>query len=249
MNHRLNVLVACEESQTITKEMRKLGHKAFSCDIKPTRGNKDWHFQGCALEIAHNPKYNWDLMIGHPPCTYISGASRGWLSHKEDKHLSIFERRPNPHYPNRMNQALEALEFVYLLASAPIEYKVIENPIGLLNQKEFQQFFSDIVPQFMREKPQICQPYEYGDHAQKRTAFWSTENLDRLIPTIPKEDQNRGEMIQVRKKNGKIQNIPKWFNDARDLSDFQRKEVRSKTFPLFAKEISRQWANQILAQK
>lgn len=246
---KLNILVACEESQTITSEFRKLGHNAFSCDIKETKGNKDWHFQGCALEIAHNSTYSWDLMVGHPPCTFISGASRGWLSHKEDKHLSIFERRPHPKFPSRMNNALEALEFVYLLASAPIEYKVIENPIGLLNQLEFQNYFSDIIPTFMRSKPQVCQPYEYGDHAQKRTAFWSTTNLDRLVPTIAKENQNRGEMVLVKKKNGKTQLVPKWFNDARDLSDFERKEVRSKTFPLFAKEISKQWSEMILAQK
>ena len=241
----LNILIACEESQAFTREFRKLGHNAFSCDLKPCSGGLDqYHIQADALEIAHDKTFKWDLMIGHPPCTFISGASRGWLSHKDDKHLNIFERRRHPLYPNRLEDALKALEFVYLLASAPIEHIAIENPLGLLNQKDFIDFFDKegIVPSFMKNKPMIIQPYMYGDHFQKRSCFW-LKNLPKVKPTIEKENWIKGEMVQVKKKNGRIQNIPRWFNLARDLSDSERKEVRSKSFPLMSKAIAYTWTD------
>ena len=241
----LNILVACEESQTFTKQFRKLGHNAFSCDVKPSSGGLDqYHIQADALEIAHEKSFNWDLLIGHPPCTFISGASRAWLSHKEDKHLNIFERRRHPLFPNRLEDALKALEFVYLLASAPIKHIAIENPLGLLNQKDFIDFFDKegIVPSFMKEKPMIIQPYQFGDHFQKRSCFW-LQNLPKVPPTVSKENWNKGEMIQVKKKNGRIQNVPRWFNDARDLNDYQRKEVRSKSFPKMSKAIAQTWVD------
>ena len=69
---KLNVLIACEESQAVTKQFRALGHNAYSCDILPSSGgHPEWHIQGDALQIAYNEMFGWDLMIAHPPCTYL----------------------------------------------------------------------------------------------------------------------------------------------------------------------------------
>ena len=67
----MKILVACEESQTVTKELRSLGHEAYSCDLEPCSGGKpEWHIQGDALSEAYSEKY--DMMIAHPPCTYLT---------------------------------------------------------------------------------------------------------------------------------------------------------------------------------
>ena len=78
----MKVLVACEESQAITKQFRKLGHEAYSCDLIPcSGGHEEWHIQGDALEEANSRKY--DLMVAHPPCTYLSVSGNRWLYNKD----------------------------------------------------------------------------------------------------------------------------------------------------------------------
>ena len=88
------ILIACEESQAITKEFRSLGYDAFSCDLLPcSGGHPEWHIQGDVFDIIDQ---GWDLMIAHPPCTFLSASGAAWYYHPEDKHLPTSERRPHP---------------------------------------------------------------------------------------------------------------------------------------------------------
>ena len=112
---KLKVLLACEESQAVTKEFRKLGHEAYSCDLLPTSGkNKKWHIQDDVFNVIE--REHWDLMIAFPPCTHlaVSGA-RHFKEKKKD------------------GRQKEAIKFFKSLAKAKIKYRVIENPVGIMS--------------------------------------------------------------------------------------------------------------------
>ena len=90
----MNILIACEESQAVCKEFRRLGHNAFSCDILPeTGGHPEWHIQRDVFEVIDE---GWDMMIAFPPCTYLSVSGAQWYYHPEDKELPKEVRRPHP---------------------------------------------------------------------------------------------------------------------------------------------------------
>jgi len=107
----VRILVACEFSSVVRDPFRARGHDAWSCDLLPTEGDPQYHIQGDVLEVLDQ---GWDLMIAHPPCTYLSRAGARWRT------------------PERMEKAREALGFVLALWNAPVPRVVIENPIGLL---------------------------------------------------------------------------------------------------------------------
>jgi len=153
----MKVLIACEESQAITKEFRKLGHEAYSCDLIPcSGGHPEWHIQADALEEAYSGKY--DLMVAHPPCTYLAVSGNRWLYNKDgSKNKQRWENR------------LKALFFVKQLMDAPIKHIAIENPISVISSQ-------------IRKPNQIVQPYMFGDEATKTTCLW-TKNLPLLMPT------------------------------------------------------------------
>ena len=151
---KIKVLIACEESQAVTKEFRKLGFEAYSCDILTcSGGHPEWHIQDDIFNVIKN---GWDLMIAHPPCTFLSGSGVQWLSHPEDKSLSFEERRPHPKYPNRRQDMLDSVEFVKVLYNSGIKHIAIENPVGLLSSR-------------WRKPDQIIHPYMFGDEATKAT--------------------------------------------------------------------------------
>jgi len=125
------ILVACEESQAVTKELRALGHEAFSCDLLPcSGGHPEWHIQGDVFEVIGQ---GWDIMIAHPPCTYLSQSGTQWYYHPDDKHLAIEDRRPHPKYPSRSKDRDDAVDFVKRLYDSKIPCIAIENPIGSLS--------------------------------------------------------------------------------------------------------------------
>jgi hypothetical protein len=158
----MKILVACEESQAVTIELRKLGHEAYSCDIQEcSGGHPEWHLQCDAIEEAYSGKY--DMMIAHPPCTYMSKAGARWM-YPTAGNLS----------EERFEKAMEAKEFFMKLMNAPIEFIAIENPVPL-----------KIIG--LPEYTQAIQPYEYGETFSKKTLLW-LKNLPKLIPTdIQKE--------------------------------------------------------------
>ena len=140
----MRILVACEESQEVTKAFRELGHEAYSCDIQDcSGGHPEWHIKGDAIKEAYSGKY--DMMIAHPPCTYLSKAGARWM------------------YPTagnlckkRYQKAMEAKDFFMKMINAPIEYIAVENPTPL-----------KVVD--LPKHTQAIQPYEYGHPYSKRT--------------------------------------------------------------------------------
>ena len=177
-----NVLIACEESQTVCKAFRKLGFNAFSCDILPcSGGHPEWHLHCDVLGVIRDKRGiletgdefvlngEWDLMIAHPPCTYLSVSGARWYYHPDDKDLPIEQRRPHPNFPTRAQDRKEAIEFFLALANADIQHIAIENPVGIMSK--------------LFHKPnQIVQPYWFGDEATKTTCLW-LKNLPQLTPT------------------------------------------------------------------
>lgn len=157
----MKVLVACEYSGRVRDAFRALGHEAMSCDFLPT-DIEGPHYQGDVFDIIGE---GWDLMIAHPPCTYLTIAAE-W-AYKDEQKKKI---KPGTLIGQARREAREeAIEFVMKLANCPIERIAIENPVGILSSR-------------WREPDQFIQPYEYGEDASKKTCLW-LKNLPRLKPT------------------------------------------------------------------
>ena len=154
---KMRILIACEESQTIAKAFRDLGHDAFSCDLSECSGGyPEWHIQGDAIEIAYTQE--WDLMIAHPPCTYLAVSGARWMYNDDGSRNE-----------DREQKQVQALDFVQKLMDAPIEKTAIENPVSVISSK-------------IRKPDQIIQPWMFGDEATKTTCLW-LKNLSPLTPT------------------------------------------------------------------
>jgi hypothetical protein len=238
---RPKLLVACEESQTVTKELRRLGHEAYSCDIIDcSGGHPEWHIQQDVLPllngncdfttcdgIGHHIAGKWDMIIAFPPCTHlaVSGAA-----HFEKKRADGRQR--------------EAIEFFCQFLVADCERVSIENPVGIIAGKYIPQWFPDLAEKYdLPQKPtQIIQPYEYGHAAKKTTCLW-LKGLPNLVPTNivdPGEFYTSpdGRKYSVgasadmaRDENGKIIS----WNDPRTAL------IRSKTYLGVAKAMAEQW--------
>ena len=209
----MKILVACEESQAVTKELRKLGHEAFSCDLLPCSGGyPEWHYKQDVFEVIDK---GWDMMIAHPPCTFLAVSGARWLYNKDG---SKNEERWK-------NQA-EALDFVQRLMDAPIDKIAIENPISVISSN-------------IRKPEQIIQPWMFGDKAQKSTCLW-LKNLPLLEPTDIVE---KGEFVEFISKKGVKKKQPKWYFDAlkNAKTPAERRTLRSKTFKGIAEAMAKQW--------
>jgi len=153
----MKILVACEESQAVTKELRKLGHEAYSCDVQEcSGGHPEWHIKGDALKTAYDE--HWDMMIAHPPCTYLAVSGARWLYNKDGSRNE-----------DRWQKKEAALKFVRALMDAPIDKIAIENPISMISSE-------------IRKPEQIIQPYQFGHPLVKATCLW-LKNLPKLQPT------------------------------------------------------------------
>jgi hypothetical protein len=152
----VKILLACEESQAVTREFRALGHEAYSCDILPTSGdNPEWHIQDDVLSHIND---SWDMIIGFPPCTYMSNAGAVRMYPKKGEIDS-----------NRYQKAMEAKSFFMAIYNAPVKHIAVENPVPM-----------KIIG--LPEKTQVIQPYEFGDPYSKKTYLW-LKNLSNLVPT------------------------------------------------------------------
>ena len=150
------VLVACEFSQIVCRAFRERGHEAFSCDILPYEGgHPEWHIQDDVLNYIDLGC--WDMMIAHPPRTYLSHAGARWLYPK-----GILNE-------DRYEKGIEARGFFMRLLNANIPLIAVENP-------QPSRIFG------LPKESQIIQPYEFGDEAQKKTLLW-LKNLPELKPT------------------------------------------------------------------
>ena len=173
----MKILIACEESQRVCTAFREKGHEAYSCDIQEcSGGHPEWHILGDALPIlngnakfitqdgkTHEISERWDMIIAHPPCTYLSNAGA--------RHLykgGVLQQE-------RLKKGLEAKKFFMKFINADCNKIAVENPIP---STVFQ------LPKYS----QIIQPYEYGHPFKKKTCLW-LKNLPKLNPTnlIPLE--------------------------------------------------------------
>jgi hypothetical protein len=207
----MKVLIACEESQAVTKEFRKIGIEAYSCDILDcSGGHPEWHIKGDAIAEAYSGKY--DMMICFPTCTFLTVSGLHW----------------NKKQPERAKKTEDALVFVQKLMDAPIEFIALENPVGCISTR-------------IRKPNQTINPHQFGDDASKRTCLWlkglpnliPTNNVaPRLVDGKRRwaNQMDNGQNITYDENN----KIVGW-NDPRI------KGLRSKTYKGIAEAMATQW--------
>ncbi len=185
MKRKLNILIACEESQACCRAFRALGHNAYSCDLfdcsgtifgtDQTEPHPEWHFNHDVTTVLDKTNLtlqngeqavidgDWDLMIGHPPCTFLAVSGAKWLYDPKDK------SKPHPNFPNRRKDQEDGAKFFMFLANAKVKRIAIENPIGIMSTR-------------WRKPDQTIQPYMFGDPYSKYTCLW-LKNLRPLHPS------------------------------------------------------------------
>ena len=172
----LRVLVACEESQTVCKAFRALGHEAYSCDILDcSGGHPEWHFKQDVLPLLKEP---WDLIIAHPPCTYLTVTGNRWFNVERYGDAAI----------KRAADREEATRFFMEFTKTNCKHVAIENPIGVMSTR-------------YRKPDQTIQPYWFGDPQRKGTCLW-------LIGLPPLKPTNMVEPEIYVYKNGKGTDSP-----------------------------------------
>lgn len=219
----MKILVACEESQAVTIELRRLGHEAYSCDIEPcSGGHNEWHIQEDVLpllngnctfktndKIEHHIKGKWDMIIAFPPCTYMTNAGACRMYPQK----GVIDE-------DRLKKGLEAKIFFMKFMNADCEKIAIENPRPLK------------VIELPKESQRI-QPWMFGDAFTKMTYLW-LKNLSLLEET-----------------NNVKENAVPFVNAGSFSSNGERRKQqgikysakeRSKTFPGIAKAMAEQWA-------
>lgn len=216
----MNVLIACEESQAVCKEFRRVGHNAFSCDIiECSGGHPEWHIKGDALPLlngrcefktcdgeTHRIDGKWGMIIAHPPCTYLTGAGACNI----------------PKHPERIQYGFEAAAFFRKFLEADCEKIVVENPPPM---KRFG------LPKYS----QLVRPWMYGDKNNKPICLW-IKGVQPLKPTgIVEKDTDI--VRWVHKATGQKKSCSKWYN----TNTKEHGKHRSKTFSGFAKAMAEQW--------
>lgn len=228
----MNILVACEESQAVTIEMRKLGHNAFSCDIIDcSGGHPEWHIKQDVIPLlnghckfttcdgaVHAISGKWDMIIAHPPCTYLTVTGNRWYNVERYGEKALIRRK----------YRTKAVEFFMRFTRACCDKIAIENPIGCMST-------------IYRKPDQIIHPYYFGDPERKSTCLW-------LKGLQPLQEINVVKPNIVKYKNGKGTDS-KWHMETMKLPPAERSKARSKTFPGIAKAMAEQWAGNIFKTK
>ena len=218
------ILVICEESQAITIALRKLGHEAFSNDIQAcSGGHPEWHLQMDCFKAFGLKK--WDMIIAHPPCTYLSVSGMHWTTRGlRDPKLTE-----------------DALKFVQILMDSPIPRICLENPVSVISSR-------------IRQPDQIVNPYQFGEDASKKTCLWF-KGLSLLRPTNfvdPRmvccgAEVPNGDKYGCPNCNGDKAARPRWGNQCDSgqnklgPSDGRWKE-RSRTYQGIAEAMADQWS-------
>lgn len=242
------ILIACEESQEVTKAFRKLGFNAFSCDILPcSGGHPEWHLQGNALDYLHglyeckcgnlheetlgkygccgiSKLYTWDLIIAFPPCTDLAVSGAAWF---EKKRLS--------------GEQEKSIEFFMKFINAPCDKVVVENPVNIISGKYITKHYPGLAEKYkLPIKPtQIIEPYHFGDSANKKTCLWI-----KGLPEL-KHDPKNYAPGSVYKTAPSGRRYPEWcWNTGSGCG-----KVRSKTYPGIAQAIATQWGDYLLNQQ
>ncbi len=233
----MKILIACEESQAVCIEMRRLGHEAYSCDIQEcSGGHPEWHIQGDVLPLIngrcefttsdgtkHYQPDKWDMLIAHPPCTYLSGVTT--------RHLSL-RMTPAEKVVERMWKLAASAVFFMQFALADCDKLCVENPSGFMST-------------LWRKPDQTVHPYYFAEsvddienYQKKRTCFWlkgllPLKRTNNLQPPKPLGYTKSGKPLNFEEMGGKIGNTQHGGT---------RAKARSKTFPGIAKAMAEQWA-------
>jgi hypothetical protein len=210
----MKVLIACEESQAVTIELRKLGHEAFSCDIlEQSGGHPEWHIQGDVLDQLTK---GWDMMIAFPPCTHLAVSGAAWFEQKR-----------------KDGRQQEGIDFFMALVNAPIDKIAIENPVGIMSN-EYRKPDQIIQPYYFGDNAvkTTCLwlknlPLLYHND--------SPNLFDSEVTHVDKGDYS----YWVDSKTGKIKRKSKFMDYGFKISE--RAKARSKTFPGIAKAMAEQW--------
>lgn len=210
----MRVLVACEFSGVVREEFRKRGHDAWSCDILPAEDGSKYHIQDDVLNVL---KQHWDLIIAHPPCTYLCVTGNKWFYHPDDKGMPVSERRPHPRFPDRKKHRAQALDFFMQFTNCDCEKICIENPVGIIST-------------LWKKPTQIIQPYQFGHKEPKKTCLW-LKGLPKLIPTKLVEPE-----YTITKNGGKLAT---WYFSPSPSK--KRQKDRERTFQGIAQAMAEQW--------
>jgi len=215
----MRVLIACEESQAVCIEFRKLGHEAYSCDIQPcSGGHPEWHFQQDIFEVIN---MGWDMMIAFPPCTHLAVSGAAWFEEK------IKDGRQQ-----------SGRDFFMSIANASVERICIENPIGVMS-KFYRKPDQIIHPYFFGDgySKSTCL------WLKNLPLLFHSKRKDLFCDKITHVDS--GEWFYwTDKKTGKLKRQPQWYYDAikNAKTKEERSRMRSKTFPGIAKAMAMQWS-------
>ena len=237
----MKILVACEESQAVTKELRRLGHEAYSCDIIDcSGGHPEWHIRQNVLTLL-NPEElpfgggagigfftddeawhfidgKWDMIIAFPPCTYLTVAGNRYFN----------VERYGDKARERIRLSEEAADFFMQFVNADCERIAIENPVGRMNT-------------LYRKPDQIINPFNFGHPVAKKTCLWL-----KGLPPLKHTEEVEPERIHSKGKSGGYSG-PSWYvtdENGKILSwnDPRTARVRSKTYSGIAKAMAEQWA-------
>lgn len=243
------ILVACEESQAVCKAFRELGHEAYSCDLIPcSGGHPEWHIRCDALEIL-NPWYiedvaeedrqmgiefvtddmqyhfisgKWDLIIAHPPCTFLTVTGNRWF----DVVKYGYDAQ------KRWDDRCIAICFFLAIAYADCERIAIENPIGVMSR-------------YFRKPDQIVHPWQFAlteeEKTEKATCFW-LKGVDPLKPFHTEKPEMA--YHEWTTPDGKVKRQSLWYYNTRCLPHSERAKAASKTFPGIAKAMAEQWGGE-----
>lgn len=232
----MKVLVACEESQAVTKELRRLGHEAYSCDIiECSGGHPEWHIMQDVLPllngnftfttedgVSHRIDGKWDMIIAFPPCTHLAVSGAAWFEKKR-----------------KNGEQRDAIEFFCKFFDADCDKVAIENPVGIISGEYIPKYFPDLAEKYNlpRAYAQKIHPWNFGDNASKATCIW-LKGLSPLQPHITEEPEL--EYFTWVDKHGKTKRQPLWFYQCSHTKGKSGLE-RSKTFPGIAKAMAEQW--------
>lgn len=242
----MKILVACEESQAVTIELRKLGHEAYSCDIiECSGGHPEWHIKQDVLGILnpepivepsdpnwrgigfytddgewHYIEDKWDMIIAFPPCTYLTVTGNRWFNVDRYGEKAI----------QRQKDREDAIKFFMAFANADCPRIAIENPIGVMST-------------YFRKPNQVVQPWQFAlseeEKTEKSTCLW-LKGLNPLIPRITEKPELA--YHEWTTPSGKAKRQTLWYYNTRCLPHSQRATAASKTFPGIARAMAEQWA-------
>lgn len=210
----MRVLIACEFSGTVREAFRRRGHDAWSADLLPAADGSPHHLRGDVLDVL---SHGWDMMVAHPPCTYLSVSGLHW----------------NHRNAERAAKTEAALEFVRQLLAAPIERIALENPVSCISSR-------------IRKPDQTIQPYEFGADASKRTCLWlqglaplRKDPAQRVAGRLVPHSDGSGRMVerwanQTDSGQNRLAPSP------------DRWAVRSITYPGIAEAMAEQWGGEAI---